>query len=163
MKECNEYILKTPGRNVVLLIGNASSNGRMEDIPSLSNVEAIYLPKNTTPFLQPLDAGVIASLKRIYRKRQYERALLLIDNEDSKNLYNVNVSQAMKWISSTWDSIESRIIHNCSEETRSLEPHLIHNIEQREETIYAPNFEDEDDCIEFISDSELVRIGLNQL
>ncbi len=47
--------------------------------------------------------------------------------------------------------------------TRLLEPHLIHNIEQREETIYAPNFEDEDDYVGFISDSELVRIGLNQL
>ncbi len=112
LKEFAEYILKTPGRKVALLIYNASSHGRLEDISSLSNMEVIYLPKNATSFLQALDAGVIASLKRRYRKKQYEHALSLINNENSKSLYKVNASQAMKWVSSIWDNIESRIIHN---------------------------------------------------
>ncbi len=105
---------------------------------------------------------MIASLKRRYRKKQNECALSLIDNENSKNSYKVNVFQALKWISSIWDNIESRIIHNCREKTRLIEPHLIHNTEQRAETIYASNFEDEDDYVGFISDLELVRIGLNK-
>ncbi len=116
MKVFDEYISKTLGRKVALLLDNLSSHGRIEDVLSLSNVEVIYVPKKYYIFfITERDAGVIAFLKRKYRKKQYERALLLIENEKSKNLYEVNVSQAMKWISAIWDNIEIRIIHNCWE------------------------------------------------
>ncbi len=45
LKEFNEYVSKTQGRKVALLIDNASSHGRIEDIPDLSNLEVILLPK----------------------------------------------------------------------------------------------------------------------
>ena len=37
--------------------------------PILTHVTLIYLPPNTTSFLQPLDAGIIASFKAAYRRR----------------------------------------------------------------------------------------------
>ncbi len=50
LEEFNEYISKTSGRKVALLIENASSHCCMEDITSPSNVEVIYLTKNTASF-----------------------------------------------------------------------------------------------------------------
>ncbi len=69
------YVSKTPNRKVALIPDNASAHRQIEHLPALLNVEDIFLSKNTTAFLQPLDAGVITSLKKRYRKKQYERAL----------------------------------------------------------------------------------------
>ncbi len=61
LKQFDPFVSKTPGRRVALLLDNASAHGKIEDLSFLSNVEVIFLPKNTTAFLQPLDAGVIAA------------------------------------------------------------------------------------------------------
>ena len=45
----------------------ASSHGRIENLPELANVDVLFLPKNTTSVLQPLEAGVIACVKQRYR------------------------------------------------------------------------------------------------
>ena len=83
LKEFDIYKSKTPGRSVALLLDNTSAHGQSKDIPDLLNVEVIYLPKNATAFLQPLDAGVIASLKKRYRKKQYQSALSLIEDDNT--------------------------------------------------------------------------------
>ncbi|OQR85796.1 hypothetical protein THRCLA_23005 [Thraustotheca clavata] len=50
-------------RKIVFLVDNASSH--YVDI-ELSNIDLRYLHKNTTPFLQPQDAGVIKNCKDLY-------------------------------------------------------------------------------------------------
>ncbi|KAG3080163.1 hypothetical protein PI124_g18968 [Phytophthora idaei] len=40
----------------------------------LSNAKVVLLPPSTTSKIQPLDAGIIASLKRRYRQRQLQQA-----------------------------------------------------------------------------------------
>ena len=51
-------------RNIILLLDNASSHNA-ENIPTLSNIKVHFLPPNTTSILQPLDQGIIYSLKVI--------------------------------------------------------------------------------------------------
>ena len=75
LERFNAYIARTFSRKVALLIDNCSAHGTLENLPSLSNVEVIFLPPNTTSKLQPLDAGIIASLKLRYRKKQMEHAV----------------------------------------------------------------------------------------
>ncbi len=100
----NAYISTTAERRVVLLIDNASCNGRVDDLPELSNVEVVYLPKRTTSRIQPLDAGIIACLKRRYRRNQILSALNLMDTEDTKNLYKVDILKAIRWINEEWEN-----------------------------------------------------------
>ncbi len=86
LKKLDHYVSKTNIRRVALLLDNASAHGRLQDCPDLENIEVIFLPKNTTAYLQPSDAGVIAALKQRYRRKQYERALSLLEGEDTKQL-----------------------------------------------------------------------------
>ena len=59
--------MQRKGRHALLLIDNAPSHS-----PTLrekfSNVKVVFLPKNTTSRLQPLDAGIIKNFKCHYRR-----------------------------------------------------------------------------------------------
>ena len=54
-----DYIARTDGKKILLLVGNASVHGSEENHPVLSNVDLHFLSNNTTVILQPLEAGVI--------------------------------------------------------------------------------------------------------
>lgn len=68
------HIWKEKDRKIILLMDHASSSWTEESIPVYDNVTILFLPPNTTSKLQPMDAGIIAALKRSYRKFQYKRA-----------------------------------------------------------------------------------------
>ena len=56
---------------------------------------------------------MIAPLKKRYRKKQYQRALSQTDEENTYDLYNVNVLQGMKWSCFDWKEIDEEIINYC--------------------------------------------------
>ena len=97
------------------MIGNASSHRHIKDLPVLSNAEVIDLRKNTTSCLQPLDAGVISSLEKRYRRKQCQRALCFLEEENIQDFYEVKILVACKTITSIWIEVEGRIIFNCWE------------------------------------------------
>ena len=68
------------GRRAILLIDNCSGHGDISTIPELYHVHVLFLPKNTTSVLQPLEAGVIAAVKKEYRKQFSTRAVDLIES-----------------------------------------------------------------------------------
>ncbi|OWZ05473.1 Tigger transposable element-derived protein 6 [Phytophthora megakarya] len=53
--------IRSAGRHILLLVDNVSSHARGNVV--LTNVKVEKLPPNTTTYLQPLDAGIIASFK----------------------------------------------------------------------------------------------------
>ena len=73
------YIAQTPGRRAILVLDNCSAHGDIETMPNLLNVVVLFLPKNTTSRLQPLDAGIIASVKTRYKHLKIQRAVDLIE------------------------------------------------------------------------------------
>ena len=75
------------GRKIALLIDNWPAHPSASD---LTNVQLIFLPPNTTSVLQPMDQGVIRSLKLNNRGRvvhQLCRALHKTKNV-VKNIYS---------------------------------------------------------------------------
>ena len=86
-----------PDCRVLLMLDNCSAHGSEESLPSMDNVEVIYLPPNTTSKLQPLDSGITASVKTKYRMYQYERALDCFDASES-NISKLDQLTAMKAI-----------------------------------------------------------------
>ena len=115
------YISSTRDRKALLLIDNAPCNGNEDTLPSPQNVRVLYLPKCTKSILQPLDAGVIASLQRHYQRKQIERAVTIIEEETSEKLYQVDLNTAIEWMYAIWNSLESTTIYNCWVKTRLVD------------------------------------------
>ena len=98
------------GRNIVLITNNYPSLPHTNKPPkgytgppppNLTHVTLVYLPKNTTSYLQPLDQGIIRSFKASYR-RKYAQHLV-----ESFNLTNIaskpiDILQAIHFISDAW-------------------------------------------------------------
>ncbi|XP_064632735.1 tigger transposable element-derived protein 6-like [Lineus longissimus] len=68
--------MRLQGRHVLLFIDNAPSHPKEL---GLSNVKIIFLPANTTSKLQPLDQGIIAAIKKNYRRRLLQAVLLRME------------------------------------------------------------------------------------
>ena len=101
-------------RNVVLFLDNATVHPPSL-IDKFSNIKIIFLPKNTTSRLQPLDAGIIQSFKSKYRKRLMRHVLARI-NEDllaSEIAKEIDVLQAIEWVAKAWDDVTAKTIKNC--------------------------------------------------
>jgi len=89
--------MRSPGRHILLLLDNASSH-KPGDIVC-TNVQVEFLPPNTTAFLQPMDAGIIAAFKRAYRRKQLLWVYDKIKRGEKlkKNVYAVDQLQVMRW------------------------------------------------------------------
>ncbi len=145
-------------------------------MPKLSNVEVIYLPKRTTYRIQQPDAGIIAYLKKRYRRNQILSALNLMDTEDTKNLYKFDILKAIRSINEEWEILSETTIYNCSCKTR-LVGHDEHTVSNHSESgkdevanLYqqisneSQDFnvedlffhEDEDNCMEELSDEHFI-------
>ena len=113
----DSYIGRIPGRRAILILDNCSAHGTVEYLPDLLNVHVLFLPKNTTALLQPLDSGVIASLKKRFKKQQTQRAIDLIELGHTQKLYDCNVITAMQRMYDITERLESSIITNCWKKT----------------------------------------------
>ena len=111
------HIGKTYGRKALLFIDNAPCHNIEEMSASLRNLRVVFLSKNTTSILQPLDLGIIASTKKRYQHRLTERAVDVIEDFVVQNPYRVDLKQAVTWIYQIWQSLPSSIIYNCWEKS----------------------------------------------
>ena len=75
-------------RKVILCLNNATCNPESMD-DKFSNIKIVFLPKNTTSRLQPLDAGIIRNFKVKYRKYLVKYVLSRIN-------YNVSVAEIIQ-------------------------------------------------------------------
>ncbi|XP_064475752.1 tigger transposable element-derived protein 4-like [Ornithodoros turicata] len=72
-------------RKVMILVDNCPGHG---NVSGLFSIRLEFLPPNTTAKLQPMDKGVIRSLKRHYRRSLLQRMLLCMETGKE---YQVNL------------------------------------------------------------------------
>ena len=77
---------RVDGRKIVLIIDNCPAH---PSISNLTNIHLVFLPPNTTSVLQPMDQGVIRSLKAHYRRRVVR--LLCSALENNKPLPKISI------------------------------------------------------------------------
>ena len=86
--------------NISLFIDNVSSHDpALKD--RFSNIKIIFLPKNPTTRLQPLDVGIIKNFKVHYRRLLLKHTLAQIDATDftaSAIAKTINMLTAIRWI-----------------------------------------------------------------
>ena len=81
----------------------------------LKNIKLVFLPKNTTSRLQPLDAGIIRNFKHKYRKLLVRCVVSRIDEGKtaSQIIEGVHVLKAITWLQTAWKSVVPETIKHC--------------------------------------------------
>ena len=96
------------GRKVALIIDNCPAHPVIENLKSIT---LYFLPPNTTSALQPMDQGVIWSLKSKYRTHIIQKVLAAIDQ--GKQLPVISILEAMKVLALSWSEVSKEAITNC--------------------------------------------------
>lgn len=101
-------------RNVILFLDNATVHPATL-VDKFSNIKIVFLPKNTTSRLQPLDAGIIQSFKSKYRKRLMRHVIARIKEDllASEIAKEIDVLQAIEWVVKAWEEVTDETIKNC--------------------------------------------------
>ena len=68
-----------------------------------SHIKFLVLPPNSTSIMQPLDQGIILSVKRRYKKKLAEIPLSLVNNKDANALLKqLDIVAATNMVPNAW-------------------------------------------------------------
>ena len=96
------------GRSTALVIDNCPAHPHIENLKS---IKLFFLPPNTTSATQPIDQGVIRSLKAKYRKNMFPKIIRNLGK--NKALPAVSILNGMQMLISAWDTVSIETIVNC--------------------------------------------------
>jgi hypothetical protein len=92
---------------MLLLVDNCPAHPVLQ---KLENIKLAFLSANTTSMLQPMDQGVIRSLKCHYRKLIL---LIMVECIEKKQDHAVTLLDAIRCIEKAWRRVSDKTIHNC--------------------------------------------------
>jgi hypothetical protein len=97
-------------RQMILFVDNCAAHPK--DTFFLRNIKVVRYLANCTSKLQPVDLGIIHSLKAYYRKRLVQPSLYLMElgKEVQKK---INVLEALYYIMAPWQQVSQQTIQNC--------------------------------------------------
>ena len=101
--------MRLHNRKIVLLIDNFS--GHIIDYTP-TNIQLEFFAPNMTPFVQPLDAGIICCFKAHYRVLFCQRALEL-DAIGEEDIFKIDICEAMLMAKEAWDAVQPTTIEHC--------------------------------------------------
>ncbi len=85
---------------------------------------------NSTAAVQPMDDGVIRSLKSKYRRRLVQQRVVAFD---AKQPYRITLMTTMRMLRFSWDSVEPAVIQHCFKkalESTAASPSVCGTIDQ---------------------------------
>ena len=95
----------------VLVLDNCTAHPADELTSKDGKISQVFLPKNTTSLIQPLDQGIIFNFKRNYRKELMKA--LIADNHDINSfLKTINVKDVIYFSAAAWDAVKPMSIRN---------------------------------------------------
>ncbi|XP_012555218.2 tigger transposable element-derived protein 6-like [Hydra vulgaris] len=103
-----DSFFRAQDRKVALLVDNCSAHPHFE---GRSNINLIFPPPNTTSVLQPMDQGVIRSLKAHYRHKIGRLCIKAFDNNEP--MPKITILQTMKDLVSSWNAVSKETVTNC--------------------------------------------------
>ncbi|XP_050038273.1 tigger transposable element-derived protein 6-like [Dermacentor andersoni] len=99
--------MRKEGQNILMIVDNCLAH--IVNI-RLTNVRLEYLPPNCTSVLQPLDQGIIRSVKSPFRKCLVQWLLINLRLQHSTA---INVREAAETLTGAWWSVTSTTNQNC--------------------------------------------------
>ena len=82
---------------------------------SLSNIEVIFLPPNTTSILQPMDSGIIRNFKAYFNGYKLSHISDMLDGENPVEdcFKSINLRDVAVFTSLSWKKVTKKTIYNC--------------------------------------------------
>ncbi|XP_044597489.1 tigger transposable element-derived protein 6-like [Cotesia glomerata] len=101
---------------------------------TLSNVTVQFFPPNLTSEIQPLDQGIIKTVKDHYRSKLLEYIVSKAENCDCKEEFHksITVLHAIRWLYGAWMDISQQTIEKCFHRAGFVSSGLVNDIEERE-------------------------------
>ena len=107
--------LRKQRKKVCLLLDNCTAH-KIEN-NGLQLIELVFLPPNTTSYIQPLDQGIIKNFKHYYRRQMLQKIVLTIDAGENCTVTDVvrsiSVVDAVNFMSAAWNDMSADTIRNC--------------------------------------------------
>jgi hypothetical protein len=97
----------TAKKKKLLLVDNCPVHPVLEN---LEYIELLFLPADTTSVLQPMDQGVIRSLKCHFCKLILLR---MIECTEKKQDHTATLLDAVRCVEKAWRLVTEKIIRNC--------------------------------------------------
>lgn len=91
----------------MLILDNAPCHPDLDELNSVhGNFEVVYLPRNVTPVIQPMEQGLISMTKKLYKKNLL-RSLLHNDKKQSIEYFShLNFQEALILLSKSWNGVD---------------------------------------------------------
>jgi len=109
MKMLNKKVIQQ--KRQVIFVDNCPAHPHCLD-QTLSNVKIVFLPKNSTSVLQPMDQGIIRSFKCKYRTQLISHIINEVKDKKADDM-KVDVLMVMNWCRCAWDGVTQETIKNC--------------------------------------------------
>ena len=108
------FQMRKERRNATLVLDNVTVQP-ISLIDMYSNIKIVFLPKNKTSRLQPLNARIIQSFKTKYRKKLMRYVIArrndaLFASEIAKG---IDILQAITWVADALKEVSVEMIKNC--------------------------------------------------
>ena len=115
LKDLNKKMMMEK-RKILLLVDNAACHNSGLEL-ELSNVEVVFLPKNTTSIMQPLDMGIIQATKAHYKSNMSREVIKELDKCETATALELSkrltLLKGIEFFVQAWDSISDATISNC--------------------------------------------------
>ena len=113
----------------ILFLDNCSAHPSEDELVSADGkITAKFLPPNVTALVQPMDQGVLESIKRVYRKS-------ILRDLISQSTFTIDMIKIVDTISSAWDMVKPSSIRNSWKKLMPLQPSSsMQNIDPLEKT-----------------------------
>ncbi|KAI6658194.1 Tigger transposable element-derived protein 6 [Oopsacas minuta] len=109
-----ESLMYQAGRKVLLFMDNATVHNIVEQM-EFRAVKVVFFPKNTTCSTQPCDAGIIQTVKLLYRKQLHNFILSALTHECGKvdPYKEINLARVIVWLFRAWRDLKPATIVKC--------------------------------------------------
>ena len=114
-------------RKVLLFMDNASVHTCVvaDCAKQLRHTKVVFFPPNMTSRCQPLDAGIIQTLKLGYRQNLHTHVMRHINADIASDpIADVSIALTICWISRSWNKLNARTILAALLNAASLIPYV---------------------------------------
>ncbi|KAK9301502.1 hypothetical protein QLX08_006131 [Tetragonisca angustula] len=115
LKHCKDTLsVEQREGKVILLVDNFKAHKLEKDELDDGHFVLMFLPPNTSSMIQPMDRGVIAECKKLFRHKLFHQVLQVLQYDDGLTQFyaDYDIKDCINFISEAWNDVTLQTIRN---------------------------------------------------